>query len=190
MDERRYTSLAISLHWLVAIGIVLNVFLALTWEYYPDESVRPAINLHKSVGITVLGLAIMRLLWRLTHRPPALHSGYQKWEVQLSHITHFLLYAIIFAMPLTGWIMDSAWEKAAENPMFLFGAFEWPRIGFIMAMDPATKKSIHDIFGEAHEYIAFVLYALVFLHIAGALKHQYLDKQRELQRMWYTGSVE
>lgn len=190
MDERRYTSLAITLHWLVAIGIVLNVFLALTWEYYPDESVRPAIDLHKSVGITVLGLAIMRSLWRLTHRPPALHSGYQKWEVQLSHLTHILLYVIIFAMPLTGWIMDSAWEKAAENPMFLFGAFEWPRIGFIMAMDPATKKTIHDSFGEAHEYIAFVLYALVFLHIVGALKHQYVDKQRELQRMWYTGSVE
>ncbi|MFM9829617.1 MAG: cytochrome b [Sphingomonas sp.] len=187
MNVSRYTSLAIWLHWLVAIGIIVNVFLALTWDFYPDASVRPAINLHKSIGITVLGLAVLRLLWRFTHRPPTLPAGYQKWEIQLSHVTHVLLYLIIFTMPLTGWIMDSAWEKAAENPMFLFGAVEWPRIGFVLAMDPATKKAVHDGFGEAHEIAAYVVYVLVFLHVAGALKHQFLDKQRELQRMWFKG---
>jgi len=190
MDARRYTSLAITLHWLVAFGIIVNVFLALTWDMYPDDAVRPAINLHKSIGVTVLGLAVMRLLWRLTHTPPALPTGYAKWEVQLSHLTHILLYAIIFAMPLTGWIMDSAWDKAAANPMYLFGLFEWPRLGFIMALDPDTKKAVHDGFGEAHEIVAYVIYGLVALHVLGALKHQFIDKKRELQRMWYTGEAE
>ncbi|OYY91686.1 MAG: cytochrome B [Sphingomonas sp. 28-66-16] len=190
MDARRYTHLAITFHWLVAIGIVVNVVLALTWDFYPDAQVRPAINFHKSLGITVLGLVVLRILWRLTHRPPTLPAGYRPWEVTLSHLTHLLLYAVILAMPLTGWIMDSAWEKAAQNPMFLFGLFEWPRLGFIMALDPATKKTVHDVFGQAHELIAWAIYGLVFLHIAGALKHQFLDKERELQRMWYTGTPE
>lgn len=187
MEARRYSSIAITLHWLVAIGIIANVALAWIWPVAPDEQVRPLINLHKSVGITVLGLAILRLLWRLGHRPPAL-PAYQPWEVTLSHITHILLYVIIFTMPLTGWIMDSAWDKAAENPMYLFGLFEWPRIGFITAFDPATKKMIHDGFGEAHEIAAKIVYALFVLHVAGALKHQFLDGKRELQRMWYSGT--
>jgi len=190
MNARRYTHLAISLHWLVAIAILINVTLALTWEYYPDDAVRPAINFHKSLGITVLGLAIMRLLWRLTHTPPPLPTAYQKWEILLSHATHIALYALIFAMPLSGWIMDSAWEKAAENPMSLFGLFEWPRIGFIMALDPATKKTVHDVFGETHEIAAYFVFGLVALHVLGALKHQFFDKKRELQRMWFTGRTE
>lgn len=186
-SANRYTGPAIAFHWLVALGIVINIALALTWEYYPDNAVRPAINLHKSLGITVLGLAIMRVLWRIAHRPPALPRGYMLWEARLSHATHIMLYVLIFAMPLTGWAMDSAWDKAAENPMFLFGLFEWPRIGFIIAMDPATKKAVHDACGEAHEIAAYIVYVLVFLHVAGALKHQWMDKERELQRMWFKG---
>jgi cytochrome b561 len=99
-------------------------------------------------------------------------------------MTHYLLYAILFAMPLTGWIMDSAYEHAASTPMYWLGLFQWPRLGFVMALDPATKKSVHDGFGEAHEVIAYLVYALFALHVAGALKHQLLDGTKELQRMW------
>ena len=98
---------------------------------------------------------------------------------------HWGLYLILFAMPLTGWIMDSAYKDAASHPMFLYGLFEWPRLGFIMALDPATKKAVHDGFGEAHEIIAYAVYALVALHLAGAIKHQWLDRSQELQRMWF-----
>ena len=190
MIDRRYTSLAITFHWLVAVGIILNLALTWIWPVVADEQVRPLINLHKSVGITVLGLAVMRLLWRFAHRPPPLPTGYKAWEVRLSHWTHIALYVLIFAMPLTGWIMDSAWKGAAENPMYLFGLFEWPRIGFIMALDPATKLAVHDGFGEAHDIIGKLVYVLAGLHILGALKHQFLDGQRELQRMWYWGKPE
>jgi cytochrome b561 len=111
---------------------------------------------------------------------PASHA---RWEVTTSRITHALLYVLIFAMPLTGWIMDSAWKDAATHPMAWFGMFQWPRIGFIMHLDPAVREQVHSVFGEAHELLAYLLYLLVALHIAGALKHQLLDGERELQRM-------
>jgi len=102
----------------------------------------------------------------------------------LSGFTHVLLYVIMLGMPLSGWIMDSAWKDAASHPMIFMNLFEWPRIGFIMALDPDTKKTIHDSFGEMHEIGSYLLYALFTMHVAGALKHQWLDKQPELQRMW------
>lgn len=190
MDARRYTSLAISLHWLIAVAIAINIALALTWDFYPEEQIRPAIDLHKSIGITVLGLAALRLLWRFTHRPPPLPTTYQQWEIRLSHLTHILLYVLIFAMPITGWMHDSAWKDAASHPMTLYGIIPWPRIGLITAIEPVEKEKLHDLFGGLHEAVAYAIYVLAGLHILGALKHQFLDKQREFQRMWYTGEPE
>jgi len=179
----RYSGVAIALHWIVGLLIITNVALAWSWDYVSDESVRPLINNHKTIGITVLGLVTMRLLWRLTHRPPPFQAELKTWERTLAHWVHIGLYLIMFALPLSGWIMDSAYKDAVTHPNFWFGLFEWPRLGFVMAMDPATKKSVHDIFGETHEIAAKILYLLVFLHIAGALKHQYVDKHRGLARM-------
>jgi cytochrome b561 len=183
MEPTRYTRTAIALHWLIAIAVITNVALALIWPYLADDSVRPVVDTHKSIGVTVLGLAIMRLLWRYGHRPPPVPASHARWEVTTSRITHALLYVLIFAMPLTGWIMDSAWKDAATHPMAWFGMFQWPRIGFIMHLDPAVREQVHSVFGEAHELLAYLLYLLVALHIAGALKHQLLDGERELQRM-------
>ena len=163
--------------------IIVNVGLAWTWPNVADESVRPLINNHKSIGITVLALVTIRLLWRLTHRPPPFHAALRTWEKRLAHGAHIALYLVMFALPLSGWIMDSAYKDAATHPNLWFGLFEWPRLGFIMAMDPATKKSVHDFFEKAHGADALILYFLVFLHIAGALKHQFIDKHRELARM-------
>src|SRR5215470_11482182 len=95
---RRYTGLAIALHWIIALGVITNVTLAWLWPHMlPDDAVRPAIDFHKSNGITILGLAVMRLLWRWANPPPPLPEGYALWEVRLSEITHGLLYLIIFA---------------------------------------------------------------------------------------------
>ncbi|MBA2936255.1 cytochrome b [Sphingomonas sp. CGMCC 1.13654] len=184
MTRERYTGIAILLHWLIAAGIILNVALAWIWPHLADEQVRPAIDIHKSIGVTVLGLAIMRLLWRLTHRPPAYPAGYRPWERASSHAVHWLLYLIMFAMPLTGWIMDSAWKDAASHPMHYFGTFEWPRIAFFQHLDPATMDRLHGLFGAGHVAGAYALYALFSLHVGGALKHQWLDREAELQRMW------
>jgi cytochrome b561 len=179
----RYTGTAIALHWIVGTLMIVNIGLAWVWPLVADDSVRPLINNHKSIGITLLALVTMRLLWRMTHRPPALPDHHKRWEKRAAHAAHIALYVIMFAMPLSGWIMDSAWEKAADNPNFWFGLFEWPRLGFIAALDPATKKQVHDVVETMHGLSADILYVLVAVHIAGALKHQFIDKDRELARM-------
>ncbi len=182
MELKRYTKVAIWLHWLVALGVIVNIALAWTWDLFGDANTRPMIDTHKSVGIAVLGLALLRLLWRIGHTPPAYPASYRRWERTASHVVHWGLYFLIFAMPLTGWIMDSAYKDAATHPMFFFGTFEWPRIGFILDLPADTKKWIHDDFGAAHELLAKFVYLLVALHLAGAIKHQ-LGGHQEWQRM-------
>ena len=173
-----------TLHWLVALMIGINFVLVWIVDFLPEDNQRLTIDTHKSIGITVLGLAILRLLWRFAHKPPVLPGTYALWERRASHAAHLLLYALIFVMPLSGWMHDSAWKDAATHPMQLFGLVPWPRIGWIMNLAPGTKETLHDAFGALHEWAAYVLYALLALHIAGALKHQFIDKQKELQRMW------
>lgn len=184
MEIDRYSKPAITLHWLIALFMVFNVMLAWLWPILPDAQVRPAVNWHKSIGILVLGLAVMRLLWRVGREPPPLSTRFKRWEVRLSQITHVLLYVVMFGLPLSGWIMDSASVKAAEHPIIFMNLFEWPRIGYFMGLDPETRKTIHELFEETHEIMAKLLYGLFVLHVAGALKHQFLDKKPELQRMW------
>lgn len=184
MNVQRYTNTAMALHWMIALAIAINVGLAWLWPHMlPDDAVRPAIDTHKSIGVTVFGLAFMRLLWRFGHRPPALPEGYHKWEAAAAHGAHVLLYVIMFAMPLTGWIMDSAWKDAASHPMHYFGGVEFPRLAWVQSLDPALKEKLHEGFGEAHEILAYALYALVIAHVGGALKHQLIDREPELQRM-------
>ena len=187
METRRYTKLAVLLHWLVALGMVVNVALAWIWplgDTHPTlgDYVRPMINGHKAIGITVLGLAVLRLLWRVGHKPPPYPASYKPWERTTSHLVHWGLYFVMVAMPITGWVMDSAWKKAADNPNFYFGLFEWPRIGFIMHLPPDAKEWVHSTFAQAHGLIAILVYLLVTLHLAGAFKHQ-LEGHSELQRM-------
>jgi cytochrome b561 len=180
----RYTRPAVILHWLIAVLITINVAFILSAESVADENVRFVYDTHKSIGITVFGLVMLRILWRLTHRPPALPNVYKRWEITASKVTHGILYFIMVFMPLSGWLHDSAWDAAAQIKLNYFGLFELPRLGWIMDMEPVAKKALHGILGEAHEIGGFALYGLVFLHVAGALKHQFVDKHRELQRMW------
>jgi cytochrome b561 len=181
---QKYTAPAVALHWLIALCILCNVILGLGANYAPDAWVRPMINLHKSIGITVLFLVLARIAWRLTHRPPPLPAGYSPFEHVLSQTVHLLLYLLILAIPLTGWIHDSAFAQAAEHPLILFGIIPWFRLGFITALDPAAKDHIHSLFGAIHTWLGYVLYGVFALHLLGALKHQFIDRQAEIQRMW------
>ncbi len=184
-QPQKYASTAVVLHWLIALCIICNVALGLGANYAPDAWVRPIINLHKSIGITVLGLVLVRIAWRLTHKPPALPENYPPLERAAAHLVHFLLYALILALPLTGWIHDSAFALAAQHPLILFGIIPWFRLGFITALDPAAKDHIHSLFGMIHTYLGYALYGVFALHILGALKHQFFDRDPEIQRMWF-----
>ena len=183
MISLRYTRVAVILHWLVAVLVIANVVLALSADHVPDDSVRFVIDTHKSIGITVLGLALLRILWRLTHRPPAAPASHGRLERIAAHAVHGMLYLLIVGLPLSGWLHDSAWKDAATHPMHWFGLFEWPRVGGIAALPPARREVMHTALGELHTALAYVLYALLALHVAGALKHQWIDREAALRRM-------
>jgi cytochrome b561 len=168
---------------LIAALIIANVAAGLSFDSLPDAWVRPVIDAHKSVGLTVLGLVLLRILWRLGHAPPPLPAAYPRWERIAAHAAHAVLYVIILALPITGLMHDSAWKAAADNPLRWFGIFTVPRIGAIEHLDPATKESLHGLFGDFHTWAGYALYALLALHIAAALKHQFIDKEAEIQRM-------
>jgi cytochrome b561 len=181
----KYTRPAVVFHWTIAVLIIVNVVMIWLVDYFPAGWLRPTINLHKSIGLTVLGLALMRILWRVTHTPPPPPAGQKRWEVTASHLAHFGLYAIIIGLPLTGYMHDSAFKGAAEHPLTLFGLVDFPRIGWIANIAQPDKEALHTIFFGWHTSFALALYVLFAAHVIGALKHQWFDKQRELQRMTF-----
>ena len=136
----RYTRVAAALHWGVAVLIVGNVALALAAESLPDSFIRPAIDLHKSVGLTVLGLVLLRILWRIAHPPPPMPAAYGRLERLGAHAAHLALYGLILVLPVSGWLHDSAFKQAAAHPLRLFWVVPWFRIGAIQNLDPATKE--------------------------------------------------
>ncbi len=186
--HNRYSHIAMLLHWLIAILITANVIMALSADSLSDTTARTVIDLHKSFGITVLGLVLLRVLWRLAVKPPALPPEYPAWEKRLAHAVHALLYLLMFALPLSGWLHDSAWKDAASHPMYLYGLIEWPRIAAIQHLDPATREYLHGFFGDWHTWFGYILYVLVAMHVLGALKHQFIDRHEEL-RMWPWGRL-
>ena len=183
----RYTRLAIVLHWLVALLIVLNVALIWSANYLPEGWVRPVVDTHKSTGVTILGLAVMRVLWRFANPPPPLPASYSRWERVSAHTVHIALLLLLLGLPLSGWTQDSAWKNAAAFPMQWFYAFPWPRIGFVINLEPGVREVVYVIAGRTHVLLSYALYVLFLLHVGGALKHQLIDRQPELQRMWPQG---
>ncbi|HTJ97146.1 MAG TPA: cytochrome b/b6 domain-containing protein [Rhodocyclaceae bacterium] len=181
--KNKYTRTAMALHWLVAVLMIVNVALALSVDYVSDESIRPLIDNHKSIGILVLGLFILRLLWRIAHRPPELPASFSPFEKKGAHWAHIALYALMLLLPLSGWLHDSAWKDAATHPMELFHLVPWPRIAFITHIEPQFKETLHDVFGNIHEWLGDALYILFSLHVLGALKHEWIDKESVLSRM-------
>ena len=179
----RYTRTAMLLHWLVAVLIIANLVLVWVIGLFPDDLVRPAINTHKSIGLTVLGLVVLRVLWRLSHRPPALPRSYPRVERAGAHLAHFLLYLLILGLPISGYIHDSAFKDAAANPLTLFGLVTIPRWPSITALDPATKERVHAFWFSVHGSLGYALYGLLALHVLGALKHQFVDREGEFGRM-------
>ncbi len=179
----RYTGIAMVLHWAVAVLVIGNVVLGLAADSLPDDWIRPVVDTHKSIGLTVLGLAVLRLLWRFANPPPPMPDSYSPLERFGAHAAHAALYVLIFALPVTGWIHDSAWKGAETHPFLLWGVVPHVRIGAITALDAATRENIHALFFTFHVWFAYALYGLLAAHVIGALKHQFWDGEPELQRM-------
>jgi cytochrome b561 len=123
----------------------------------------------------VLMLSIIRLIWRLTHRPPPLPATVQRWEKGLAHAVHWLLYALMILIPLSGWVFTSASPK--RHALDFFGILTLPM--FPIAQD----KSVSHTVAERHEQLAYLMIALIVLHVGAALKHRFVDGDRTLDRM-------
>jgi cytochrome b561 len=171
--SQAYSSPAILLHWLLAALIIGTWCFGVYMHELPFSPMRvKQFNWHKWAGITILGLSALRLLWRLTHTPPALPSHMPTWQQRLSHITHIALYILFFATPLAGW----AYSSAAGFQVVLYGVIPLPDW-------VPVSKDLADTLKALHKFCAMSLAALVLLHIAAALKHQFFDRDGLLRRM-------
>lgn len=178
---QRYTRTAVVLHWLIAFGITALLVMGFLMMG-PDPAINvgvPIVPPHKLLGITVLWLVIVRVLWRGTHRPPEDTAPYARWERSLAHAVHLLLYVMMLAMPLSGWIMSSA--QPQPHPIDFFGLFQWPLLPI------AGRSEIGQAAAFVHNNGAWVLLGLLALHIAGTLKHVLLDRNNILTRMSLSG---
>jgi polyisoprenoid-binding protein YceI/cytochrome b561 len=166
----RYSIVAMVLHWLIAALIVTQVILAGRMEGRPTPAHFALIQLHKSIGITVLLLSLGRLAWRLVNPPPPEPASLSPWERRLSAVVHGSFYLVMIGMPLTGWIMVSTSRIAI--PTVLYGLVPWPHIPGMAELAPAAKSAWHDFGVASHGLIIKFGYVLLALHVAGALKHQ------------------
>lgn len=168
----RYGFMAQTLHWAVVGLLIVQVTLGKIAEGLPLGLDKLAILArHKSVGITIFSLAAIRLAWRLYDRPPPL-PPMPRWQRAFAHLNHWALYALLFAMPITGWLMSSA----SNYPVSWFGLVQLPDL---IAPDRSLKEQLEDV----HETLAKILIALAILHVAAALKHQLVDRDGLLFRM-------
>jgi cytochrome b561/polyisoprenoid-binding protein YceI len=184
---QRYSAVAIVLHWTIALAIVLQIVLSGRMEGPHTPESFAVTQLHKSVGITVLLLSLVRLAWRLTNPPPPEPASLARWERLLSQAVHWGFYAIMIGMPLTGWLMVSA--SRTEIPTLLYGVVHWPNLPGFADMAPAAKKAWHAFGLNGHHLIAKLIYGLLALHVAGALKHQLFSRNEPVLSRMAPGAV-
>lgn len=175
----RYSAVAIALHWTIALFIIGNIGLAWRFDTLPHEAARGLVQLHKSIGLTVLILSVARLIWRLIVPPPPLPAYMPGWERGLAHLTHFGFYLMMLGSPLTGWAMSSL----VHFPITLYGVVPWPVMSFLANLPHDQMTVARHLLGAAHGLLAKLAYVLITLHVAGALKHQFIGRDDVVARM-------
>ena len=160
------------LHWLMVLMLFVIAVIGLTHDYFPGDLRKLIMGWHKALGITVLVLAAARLVWNLFTPSPARIMSTPNWQHLTAQITHGLLYVLMLAMPLSGWIMSSA----GGRPVNYFGLGELPNL---VAKNPALRE----LSSEWHETMFWVLLAVVIVHAGAAIYHQMVLKDGLLDRM-------
>ena len=176
-QPKRYSVVAIVLHWLLALVLLAMFVVGIYMTDLPFSPLRLKLyNWHKWAGISFLALTVLRLLWRATHRPPPLPTVIEKnmpsWQTRAYHATHHVMYALFFVVPLVGW----AYSSAAGFPIVLFGQLPLPDW-------LPVNKELAELIKPLHKLLALALMALAGLHIAAAIKHQLVDRDGLLSRM-------
>lgn len=170
---RRYTGVAIGLHWLMLIGLVGAFAMGLYIQELPfSPNKLRLISYHKWAGVTIFAVLLFRVFWRLTHRPPALPAAMPRWQQHLAEATHLLLYVLMVLIPISGWLMSSA--KGFQTVWF----------GLVPLPDLLDKnKELGDFLKEIHLLLNLTLAATVFAHAGAAFKHHFIDRDDVLTRM-------
>ena len=172
-QTQKYSSTAITLHWLIALMIAVAFLVGL---YVADLELSPwklkVLTWHKWTGVTIFLLVLFRILWRLSHRPPEMPAGMSDLMKKLAHLTHLAIYLLMVIVPILGWLHSSA----AGVSVVYFNLIPLPDL-------VGKDKALSHLFGELHENGAWALVALVGLHVAAALKHQLVDRDNLLARM-------
>lgn len=171
--KNRYSTTAILLHWLTAALIFCAFPLGL---YMSDLKFSPLklqlFSYHKWLGVTIFLLLVIRLLWRVTHTPPALPTSIVAWQQRAAHSVHHLLYSLLVFIPVSGWLMSSA----KGVPVVYLGLIQLPDL-------VSKDKALGNTLEAAHSALNYVLLAVLILHIAAALKHHYIEQDDTLARM-------
>lgn len=173
--QRRYSTGAIVLHWLIALAIIANWLIAKIAHDAPKPREEAMMGVHVALGMTVLLLSVLRIVWRLTHKPPPPNPDHAKWERVLASVVHKLFYFFMIALPLTGYLM--AQTGTGGMAIDMFGLFDFPGLAVTKSHDD------HEVFEELHEIFANVMLVLFALHVVGAWKHQLFDRDGTVLRM-------
>jgi cytochrome b561 len=172
-EATRYSSLAQIFHWVIAGLIIVQFTLGRLAVPLPLGVHKLALLArHKSVGMTILMLAVLRLLWRIWHPAPPLPTGMRRWERAGARATHLAFYVLLFAMPLTGWTMSSAKNYSVS----WFGLFTWPNL-------IGKNETAFNVLRTTHDTLSGLLFAVAVLHILAALKHHFWNRDDVLVRM-------
>lgn len=168
-----FGAISVANHWLTAALVVGMVVLGLYMADLPKGPDKfQLIDLHKSVGVLILVLALARIFWRLGNRWPKLLGEYSVWQKKSARLVHYVLISVLVLLPLSGWLMSSAGGHTVD----VFGLFALPDL-------IGKNKALGGFFHEFHEIIAWSLIAIVALHFLAAMKHQFVDRDATLPRM-------
>ncbi len=175
--DRSYTRTAVSLHWVLAVLILLQLLLGwLFHEVLEGDARLLAFEAHKTLGVTILLLSLVRLAWRLLHRPPPFPASMAAWEKLAAHLNHWAFYVVMVALPVTGYAAVSTGRRAIEaGYLTILGGVQLPLL--------PLPKDTHHFFEESHEFLVIATFVLLALHVGAVLKHHFIDRDEIPGRM-------
>ena len=182
-DARRYDAVAMTLHWLIAALLIVNIGLAWYFNTLHGLAKVAIIQIHKPVGITILVLSVARLAWRFISPPPALPAHLVGWERVGANTVYGLFYGVMIGMPITGWLMVSASKTIALYPISFFNLAHFPAYGPFTHLPASQMHRTHAFLLSIHSAGAKLAYALIVLHVGAALRHQFIKRDGILGRM-------
>lgn len=177
-EAKRYNAVAILLHWAIFVLLVITVRIGWSAEDLDKAARLQAMQFHKSFGLTILLLSVFRLVWRHINPPPAPPANMSARDLLIMKLTHIAFYGLMLGIPLLGWLLIST--SGYKFPTMFWGMFEWP---VLPLSEQSFSKPLHEVAEFLHSKFVWLGIVLMVLHVAAALKHQFVDKDGILGRM-------